>query len=61
MNMKERFYKVFANVPIPERSSVIYVSQEHGPVSWRIVKLEVDHDTEFGDEALQALDRMGII
>ena len=60
-NMKEKFYKVFANLPIPERSSPIYVSKEHGPMSWNVVKLEVDHETVLGIEALAVLVEMEII
>ncbi|HEB13362.1 MAG TPA: hypothetical protein ENI13_00095 [candidate division CPR3 bacterium] len=59
--MKERFYKVFANLPIPERSNIIYVSPEHGTMSWYIVNLEVRQDTKLGAEALKALDGMGLI
>ena len=59
--MKERFYKVFANIPIPERSSPIYVSQEHGAMSWQIVKLEVDEETPLGLEALIALVEIKLI
>ena len=59
--MKERFYKTFMNVPIPERSNAIYVSSKHGAMSWYIVKLEVDQDTELGFEALEALIRMDLI
>ena len=59
--MKERFYKVFANVPIPERSNVIYTSREHGPMSWMVVKLEVDANTELGIDILEALNRMDLI
>ena len=59
--MKEKFYKAFANLPILERSNVIYVSKEHGSMSWHIVKLEIDQDTELGLEALKALEKMELI
>ena len=59
--MKEEFYKLFVNIPIPERSLAIYVSQKYGPMSWNVVKLEVDQNTELGLEALEALKRMNII
>ena len=59
--MKEKFYKTFANLPIPERSNPIYVSQKYGAMSWNVVKIEVDADTELGIEALGFLTKLGII
>ena len=59
--MKERFYKTFANLPIPERSMPIYVSPKYGAMSWNVVKLEVDADTELGTAALGFLTKFEII
>ena len=59
--MKERFKNVFANLPIPERSNIIYISKKYGPMSWYIVNLEVNQDTELGTEALETLVKMDLI
>lgn len=59
--MKERFNEVFANVPIPERKMPIYVDDKYGPMSWYIVKIEVDGDTDLGKKALESLIKLKII
>ena len=55
---KEKFNKIFANLPIGERSNPIYVSSKHGAMSWMVVKLEVDDDTELGKEALNFIEEI---
>jgi len=59
--MKERFLKIYANLPIPLRSEVIYVDKEYGACSWNVVLLEVKADTEIGKTALKQLEKMKII
>ena len=59
--MKEKFLKTFANLPIPERSMPIYVDQKHGALSWYVVKLEVDQNTDIGNAALEFLSATQII
>ena len=56
-NLKERFNNLFANLPIPERKNPIYVDDKYGAMSWFIIKLEVDHDTELGLKALEFLNK----
>lgn len=59
--MKERFKKVFANVPLGERQNPIYVDQKYGAMSWSVVWIEVEHDTEIGIKALAFLSEANII
>lgn len=59
--MKEKFLKVFANLPIPLRSEIIYVSDKYGPMTWNVVKLEVDAETSLGLEALTFLTNIKVI
>lgn len=59
--MKESFYRTFCNVPLPERSNPIFVDHMHGAMSWHIVKLEVDSNTEVGKRALAFLKEAKII
>jgi len=48
---KEEYAKIYTNLPVQERSNVIYVHDKYGPMSWMVVKLESDFDTEIGIEA----------
>lgn len=59
--LKVRFNRAFPNVPIPERSNAIYVSQKHGAMSWHVVRLEIEHDTLLGLEAVRFMAETGII
>ena len=58
---KRDFEKVFSNVPLNERRMPIYVHQEFGPMSWLVLKLEVDFDTEIAIKALKFLKETKII
>lgn len=59
--MKEEFNKIFANLPIPLRSEIIYVDDKYGVMSWNVVKLEIDASTEIGKKAFETLKEMKII
>ena len=45
---KDEFAKLYANIPIGERSNPIYVDEKHGAMSWHVVKIESDAETEIG-------------
>lgn len=59
-NLKQRFYKVFANLPINLREEVILVV-EKGPITWQVANLEVNNDTELGKIILEKLAQLEII
>ena len=59
------FYVVYSNLPLGERHNVICVINggkwDREPVSWRIVKLEVDGGTTLGERILKQLKEMKLI
>jgi hypothetical protein len=59
-NLKQRFYKVFANLPLNLREEVILVV-ERGPITWQVARLEVDNDTDLGKIILEKLANLQII
>lgn len=59
--LKQRFHKVFANLPINLREEVILVVPEKGPITWQVAYLEVDSDTELGTMILEKLSDLKII
>ncbi len=59
--LKHKFYKVFANLPLNLREEVILVIQGKGPITWQVAFLEVDNDTKLGRLILEKLSDLKII
>lgn len=59
--LKERFLKIYANLPINLRDEIILVLPERGPITWNIAYLEIKQDTKLGEEILKKLAELGII
>lgn len=58
---KERFLKVYANLPINLRNDVIYVSEEYGPITWNAAYIEINNETNLGRKIFDKLVEMKII
>jgi hypothetical protein len=61
MNKKERFLKVYANLPVHLRNEIIYVLPEKQPLTWNAAFIEVNNNTDLGTQILDKLDEQGII
>ena len=57
---KEKFLKVFANLPEPEREQVIAII-DNKTYSWNVAFNEISNDTELGKEILKKLENMGLL
>ena len=57
---KERFFKVYANIPINLRKEVILVIDEK-PISWDVAYLEIKGNTVIGQKILKKLSELKII
>lgn len=55
------FLKTYANVPVGMRTDIIYATEKYGPMTWRVVWLEVKADTELAKEILAFLKAENII
>lgn len=60
MPRKEKFYKVYNNLPLNLRDEVILVINTES-ITWRVAKLEIDRDTRLGDRILGKLEALKII
>jgi hypothetical protein len=60
MELKEKFYQVYANLPMDIREEVILVIDDE-PISWQVAKLEIDNDTQMGKQILEKLDSLEVI
>jgi len=60
MELKERFYKVYNNLPLGVRDEVILVVNDE-PITWKVAKLEIDNDTPLTKEILEKIASLEII
>lgn len=60
MSSKEKFYKIYGNLPIATRDEIILVLNGDG-ISWRVAKLEIDNDTPLSTIILAKLEELRII
>lgn len=60
MDTKERFFKVYANLPLNLREEIIVVVIDE-PISWRIAYLEISADTKLGKIILKKLEALEVI
>ncbi len=59
--LRERFLKVYANLPLNIRKEIIVVLDKAGPISWDIAYLEVENKTKVGEIIMKKLDKLRII
>jgi hypothetical protein len=58
--LKERFFQVYANVPLQLRDQVVVVLDDQ-PVSWKAAFIEVRADSKNGTRILETLAKLEII
>lgn len=61
MTDKERFLKIYANLPVNLRNEIIAVLPDVGPMTWNVAYLEISNDTELGKKILEKLSNFKII
>ena len=61
MENKDRFLKVYSNLPINLRNEVILVLPDKGPITWNVAFLEINNETELGKTILKKLVELKII
>lgn len=60
MTNKEKFFKVYANLPLNLRDEIILVINSD-PISWRVAYLEIKGNTELGEQILEKLEALKFI
>lgn len=60
MSAKSRFLKTFVDLPISERSNVAAVI-DGNPLSWNVVKIEIEAETKIGSRVLAFLDKNDLL
>lgn len=59
--LKEKFIKIYANLPLNVREEIIATLPQIGPLTWNSAYLEVIEDSELGKKILEELDELEII
>ncbi len=60
VDLKTRFYRTYANLPLPVRSEVAVVIDDE-PISWNVLKIEVDNNTLLGKKGLEILNKLNYL
>ena len=58
--LKAKFMRVYANLPVPERSQVVAIVDEK-PYSWDVAYAEISHNNELGNKILKMIKLTGIL
>lgn len=60
MDTKERFYKVYNNLPLNTRDEVVLVVDGES-ITWKVARLEIDNDTKLSKIILVKLASLEFI
>ena len=60
MDLKARFLKIYANLPLGVREEVVIVIDSE-PLSWKAAQLEVEQNTKKSKEILEQLYKLQIL
>ncbi len=60
MDLKQRFYKVYNNLPLGVRNEVILVINNES-INWKVARLEIDNNTPLSKEILEKLGELKFI
>jgi hypothetical protein len=60
VDRKALFNKIYANLPLPSRSEIVAVVDGE-PITWNVLRIEVENDTEKAKKALDILEQLDIL
>jgi hypothetical protein len=60
MANKDKFFKVYANLPLNLREEVILVLGDE-PITWKVAYLEISEETPLGKRILEKLEALEFI
>ena len=58
--LNAKFVRVYANLPVPERSQVVAVINDK-PYSWDVAYAEISNNTDLGNKILKKIKLLGIL
>ncbi len=60
MYLKDKFLKIYANLPLSVREEILVVIDDE-PLTWNAAKIEIEADSPKAKEILDTLIKLGII
>ena len=61
LNSREKFIKMYANLPIPVRNEIIYIDEDKKPVTWNVAYIEINQSTPLGNAILKHLESLKVL
>lgn len=61
LGRKEKFLKIFANLPIGIRQEIILVLDDGKPITWNVAFVEMEANTPLSKIILEKLEKLQII
>jgi len=60
VDLKTRFHRTYANLPLPVRNEIAVVI-DNEPISWNVLKIEVDNNTVLSKKGLEILNKLNYL
>ncbi|MBI2431059.1 MAG: hypothetical protein HYV39_03530 [Candidatus Levybacteria bacterium] len=60
MNLQTKFLQIYANLPLNQRAEIVVVV-DNEPLTWNAARIEIENNTDKGQEILEKLVTLGII
>ena len=61
MGNREKFLKIYANLPLGARGEIIAVLDNGKPITWDAAFLEVENNTELSGVILEKLEKLELL
>ena len=58
---KEKFLKIYANLPLGIRQEIVLVLDDGRPITWDVAFVEVESETPLSGQILEKLEKLKII
>ena len=59
--LRERFIKIYSNLPLGIRQEIILVLEDGKPITWNAAYVEVEAKTPLSEKILEKLEKLKII
>ncbi len=59
--IREKFIKIYSNLPLGIRQEIILVLEDGKPITWNATFVEVEAKTPLSEEILEKLEKLEII
>lgn len=60
-DLRQKFLKVYYNLPISSREETILDLEDHGPITWNVAYIEVKENTKISEIILSKLNDLNFI